>query len=245
MRLGMMQPYFFPYAGYFALILATDRWIVFDTAQYIRRGWINRNRVLSEGADGWKYIRVPVVSAPATTRICDMRIDHRDSWMAVLRRSLDAYQSRHAPFFRQVNAWLSRCGTEEPDVPGTSPDLTETLVHLLRRVCEYLEIPFRCERFSAMDLTLPEITAPGHWTLEVARAVGADTYINAPGGRALFDPQQFHDVGIRLRFLDPVPAEYDQGSHTFIPGLSIIDLMMWNSPARVRELVSQYDLKPA
>ncbi len=245
MRLGMMQPYFFPYAGYFALILATDRWIVFDTAQYIRRGWVNRNRVISNGAAGWKYIRVPVVSAPATTRICDMRVDPRDPWMATLQRNLDAYQSRRAPFFRQVSDWLNCCLVEDPGPPGTPQDLTETLVHLLRQVCDYLELPFRCERFSAMTLDLPEITAPGQWAFEAARAVGADTYINPPGGRGLFDPQQFRDAGIRLRFLDPVLAEYQQGPQAFIPGLSIIDLMMWNSPTRVRELVGQYALTSA
>ena len=59
MRLGMMQPYFFPYLGYYSLIAATDHWVVFDTAQYIRRGWVNRNRVLSTGSDGWKYAENP------------------------------------------------------------------------------------------------------------------------------------------------------------------------------------------
>ena len=160
--------------------------------------------------------------------------------MAVLRRNLDAYQARRAPFFSQVSTWLGRCVAEEPVPQGAPPDLTETLVHLLRQVCEYLELPFRCERFSAMDLKLPEITAPGQWALEVARAVGADTYINAPGGRGLFDSRQFRDAGIRLQFLDPVLAEYPQGPRAFLPGLSIIDLMMWNSPDRVRELVGQY-----
>ncbi|MFN8710728.1 MAG: WbqC family protein, partial [Planctomyces sp.] len=75
MRLGMMQPYFFPYVGYFSLIHATDHWVVFDSAQYIRRGWVNRNRILSTGESPWKYIRIPVQHSDMETRISEILID--------------------------------------------------------------------------------------------------------------------------------------------------------------------------
>ena len=82
LRLGIMQPYFFPYAGYFGLMAAVDRWVVFDTPQYIRKGWVSRNRVRSTGRDAWKYIRIPVAKAPRETAICDMRLADPQNWLA-------------------------------------------------------------------------------------------------------------------------------------------------------------------
>jgi hypothetical protein len=97
MRLGMMQPYFFPYLGYFGLIHATDRWVVFDTPQYIRRGWVNRNRVLSAGQTAWKYVRVPIAQCERSTPISGVRVHPTEMWRKSLLDSLDVYRLKGAP----------------------------------------------------------------------------------------------------------------------------------------------------
>lgn len=249
MRLGMMQPYFFPYVGYFALLQATDCWVVFDTAQYIRRGWVNRNRVLSSGAAGWKYVRVPVRHAARETRICDMQIDSGQDWRQELLQNLDAYERRRAPFYRPVCEWLqhvlqiSAVQSGQHGESAAVERLSVWLIHLLRATCDYLDLPFRCQVLSQMDLPLPVAADPGDWALQVATAVRADTYINAPGGRHLFDRRAFDAAGVRLQFLDPQLVPYSQGgTQPFVPGLSILDLLMWNSPDEVRRLTQCYTL---
>ncbi|MEZ6121814.1 MAG: WbqC family protein [Planctomycetaceae bacterium] len=240
MRIGMMQPYFFPYLGYFGLIHATDRWIVFDTAQYIRRGWVNRNRVLSTNADGWNYVRVPIANCDRNTAIRDVRIDHRQNWRADLMNGLDTYRLRKAPCFDATAEFLEQTLAVDTDC------LNDLLVHCLKCCCEYLELPLRCELFSELNLDFSDRDcAPGDWALETSRALGATVYINPPGGRSLFDVRRFEDSHIRLQFLQPALSPYPQGSSDFLPGLSIIDAMMWNRPADVRRLIGEYQLEDA
>lgn len=239
MRMGMMQPYFFPYLGYFGLIHATEQWIVFDTPQYIRRGWVNRNRVLSNGAAGWKYARIPVASCHATTPIRDVRISSRAAWQRELFNNLDAYQLRKAPHYQQTLSFL------EQTLALKTECLSDLLVHCLKACCQHLELPLQCHTFSDLSLKMPQSMAAGDWALETSRALGATAYINPPGGRDLFQSQRFQDAGIALRFLEPQLRPYDQGRSEFLPGLSIIDALMWNPRHVVREMVSDYQLKAA
>jgi hypothetical protein len=94
-----------------------------------------------------------------------------------------------------------------------------------------------------MNLPLPAELPAGEWALQVARLVKASTYINAPGGRELFSPQQFSECGIELQILEPRLTAYRQGDSAFIPGLSILDLLMWNTPAETLELVTHYNIE--
>ena len=97
MKLGIMQPYLFPYLGYFDLIHCTDRWIVFDTAQYIRHGWINRNRILHP-TSGWQYFIIPVKKQSRNTPICDIQVSDNPGWRARVLGQLEHYRKR-APYF--------------------------------------------------------------------------------------------------------------------------------------------------
>ena len=242
MRLGMMQPYLFPYVGYFSLIHATDCWVVFDTAQYRRRAWVNRNRAMSDNKEGWSYIRIPVAHAPRETRICDIQIDDKQTWIDQLIDQLQIYRQRRAPFYSDIIDWLQTTlrRAHETNGPG---DFSETLINLLRETCCYINLPFPCQIFSQMNLSLPTELPAGEWALEVARLLRAETYINAPGGRELFSPKQFAEAGIELQILQPRLTTYSQGHSEFIPGLSILDLLMWNCPAETHELVTHYDLE--
>jgi hypothetical protein len=238
----MMQPYFFPYVGYFSLIHATDCWVVFDTAQYRRRAWVNRNRMLSDNMEGWSYIRIPVTHSPRETRICDIRIDDTQAWIDQLIDQLQIYRQRRAPYYGDVIDWLRAALHKAHGIHGHG-DFSRTLIDLLEETCRHINLPFPCQIFSRMNLNLPDELPAGEWALEVARLLGAETYINAPGGRELFSPRQFSEASISLQILKPRLTAYRQGRSQFIPGLSILDLLMWNSPAETLQLVTYYDLE--
>jgi hypothetical protein len=231
----MMQPYFFPYLGYFALIAATDEWVVFDTAQYIRRGWVNRNRVLSSGKDGWKYIRIPVEKSSQLTRICEMKTASSSVLFTNVVNSLDDYRCWETPFYDETRQLLEACLT------ASSDDLTDCLVRCLTQTCEHLQIPFAPRLYSTLDITQPADPQPGDWALQTALQLGATEYLNPPGGRDLFDPTAFHNAGIHLTFLEHKLPRYQQRAE-FIAGLSIIDVLMWNGRIRTRELLTDYQL---
>jgi hypothetical protein len=226
MRLGIMQPYFFPYIGYFDLIYRTDRWVVFDTAQYIRHGWVNRNRILHPN-EGWLYITVPTKSHHRDTPINRIRIREDGRWRDTIRGQLTHYTNK-APYFDPVFDLVSSC------LNDSQGSLARLNVRSLSRVCEYLDIPFRHSLFSEMDLDLGPIEAPGDWALRIAEAMGATEYVNPPGGADLFDRSKFETAGIRLTIQQPVDFVYPCDGYEYEPNLSIVDVLMWNPPEAVR-----------
>ena len=225
-----MQPYFFPYIGYFNLIYQVQLWIVFDTVQFIRHGWINRNRILHP-QEGWQYIIVPTQKHDQTIAIKDVRITSDSRWVDKLLGQLHHYKKK-APYYNNVINLVLDC----VHYPGNS--LSRLNVICLEHVCAYLEIPFRFSFFSEMDLNLGSIEGPGDWALKIAQVLGAHEYINAPGGADLFDRSKFDDAGIKLTIQKPVDFIYDTDGYGFQPNLSIIDVMMWNSPEVIRSYFS-------
>ncbi|MFY9235135.1 MAG: WbqC family protein [Fimbriimonadaceae bacterium] len=226
MKLGIMQPYFFPYIGYFELINRTDRWIVFDTPQYVRKSWMNRNRVLHP-TSGWIYLTAPVVKQPQETPICDIRVQPGREWRETILRQLEHYR-RQAPFFTQTLEVVRH------SLDSDDESLSKISVRGLEAFCSYIEIPFKYEFHSELDLALGAIQGPGDWSLRISEALGAKEYINAPGGVSFFDREKFESAGIKLTFQELADLPYSKGSYTFEPYLSIIDVCMWNSPAEIR-----------
>jgi len=236
MRLGIMQPYFFPYLGYFSLIEATERWIVFDTAQYIRRGWVNRNRVLTLGKDDWKYVSIPVVRAPQDTPIHEMRVDNAKNWRDELIRNLDAYRQYRAPQYERIIDFLKSILDLQEEF------LAPFLVHLLQQTCQYVGIHREFEIFSKMDIQVTDL-GPGKWAPQICGALNASLYVNPPGGREIFDTADFTAEGTQLRYLEPTLPKYTQKRTDFVRGLSIIDALMWNSQEDVLAMIRDYELK--
>ena len=105
MRIASMQPYFFPYLGYFSLMAAADRWVLFDCAQHIRKGWVTRNRVLSKGG-AWKYIHLPSEKCPVVTPINQVQVRIQEDWAGKLLRNLDYYRERRAPYYQETMQFL-------------------------------------------------------------------------------------------------------------------------------------------
>lgn len=224
-----MQPYLFPYLGYFQLIADVDRWIVFDTAQYTPQSWMNRNRIAHDSAAGWHYLTVPVQRARQDTPIADIRLADPRGVQRLVLNKLAPYRGR-APHYEDVRTVLA-----DGIAACRSDRLADLNVATLAAVCRFLGIPFAPERLSELGLDLSAAKAPGDWALQVAIAIGADAYLNAPGGRELFRQEDWDAHGIALEFAGMPTFTYGRGRHPYVPHLSIIDVLMWNPRERVRD----------
>jgi hypothetical protein len=217
-KLGIMQPYFFPYAQQLRHIGQCDRWIVFDTPQFTRKSWITRNRIADRNT-GWSYISVPVSKGASTGPIADATLAASD-WRGTLRDRLRVYENA-APYYAEVADLVGRCVA--PDVRTVAELNTRILVEL----CAALQVPTPIERLSALRLDLPDTAEPGEWALLISTALGASEYSNAPGGRHLFDPDRYRERGVALDFYEPIPLQFPTPGFDFTPDLSIIDPLMW------------------
>lgn len=222
----MMQPYFFPYLGYFDLINRSDVWVVFDTAQYIRHGWMNRNRILRPDV-GWQYVIAPLRKHARATPLNAVETQPYDQWAPHLLGQLQHYR-RRAPGFACAFGLVEEC------LAAKETNLARLNLLILRKTCAVLGLPFQPSVYSEMKLKLDHVVGPGDWALRVAESLGAEEYLNPPGGAALFDPAAFSRSGIRLKIQEPFVFEYGCRGYVFEPGLSVIDALMWNSPEMIR-----------
>jgi WbqC-like protein family len=228
MRVGIMQPYFFPYFGHFALIANVDEWIVFDVTQYTRKTWINRNRVLHPSS-GANWVSVPLEDSSLSIKIREARVLDLGAAAKSTLGKLSHYR-RKAPYARQVEGIVETTFAAE----GIGDSLVGLNVAGLETVCAYLGVPFRRTICSEMSLPLPENLGPGEWAPAIASQIGAEVYVNPIGGRALFRVEDFEKRGVKLEFLEADNFAYETGPFQFIPNLSILDVLMWNSPEVIR-----------
>jgi hypothetical protein len=224
-----MQPYFFPYLGHFALIAHIDRWVVFDTSQYTPRSWMNRNRVLHPQS-GWTYINAPLARSSVSLRTWQAEVDAPQDVRRSLLGKLSHYR-RHAPYYRQTIALVE----ESFERLGGDDSLVRMNACGLAAVCAYLDLPFDYQICSHLELDLENVEGPGGWAPEIARKLGATSYLNPESGRALFNPEDFQRQGIDLRFLEFAGLSYSTGPYAFEPGLSVLDAVMWNTPDCIRQ----------
>lgn len=230
MILAAMQPYCFPYLGYYQLAAGVDHFVFLDDAAFIRRGHIHRNTLLQNGRP-WHYT-LPVAAASQNRPI------NRHHFAGGFARFL--LQLRHAyaraPFRDDVIALVAAtCRPED----GNVAEVCEASV---RNVFDYLGLHFTASRASSLDVE----GRGAERILALCRHFGAGTYHNAPGGRALYSTTQFAARGIELRFVQPAfPAYRQPGMETFMPGLSMIDVLMNNPPPVVRGMLAAARLEAA
>jgi hypothetical protein len=221
-----MQPYFLPYLGYFQLISAVDTFIVYDNIQYTKKGWINRNRILRNGE--------AVLFSLPLQRASDF-LDIRERNLAagfvpdeLLNRFTGAY--RQAPNFSSVFPIL------EDILRHEDTNLFRFLHRSISKLCDYLRIgtPIRI----SSDIAINHNLTKQDKVIALCRATGATTYVNSIGGVDLYSPADFRASETDLKFLDSKPSEYAQFGHSFVPSLSIIDVLMFNPAETVRAWVS-------
>lgn len=222
MKLGIMQPYFFPYIGYFELIRNTDKWIVFDVVQYKSRSWMNRNRILHPN-EGWQYFGVPVKKTSRDTLIKGIEIKDKNAALGRILGQINHYKNK-APNYSLIVDIIKQVFAETK-----SNNLVDLNISSLEVVCSYFGIDFNWQKCSEMNFDFSNVTHPGQWALEICTQLGAEGYLNPPGGKEIFVPGEFEQRGIDLVFQKPTVYIYDCHPYAYEENLSIIDVMMWNS----------------
>ncbi|MFN9717409.1 MAG: WbqC family protein [Planctomycetota bacterium] len=231
LRVAIMQPYLFPYIGYFQLISAVDRFVLYDDVQWIKGGWINRNRIQIRGEP--HYITVPISSDGHRKPIHQRQLaaSYPLAVSKILAQLEDAY--RRAPYYQNVRDLVSDCLNTE------GRNVCELVIRSMKSICSFLDIQTPLIR----STSLPPISGCGvHRVVEVVRHLSGLTYINAIGGRELYAHEDFQRAGLRLQFLLTGDVQYPQLMGRFIPSLSIIDVLMFNSPQETRELLGKFEL---
>jgi hypothetical protein len=228
---SIMQPYLFPYLGYFQLMAASQVFVVYDDVQFIKGGWIHRNRILLNGTPVW--MTLPVASAPHTVEIRDRAYIAGEHRGKLLRRLHGAY--RTAPQFGVTMALVERI------LAVPTSNVAELNTCALREIAELLGIAARIVISSSLEkdrnIHGPERVAG------ICKGLGATAYLNSIGGLDLYDPRFFRDRGLTLLFLEPQFTAYMQNSEGFVPALSILDVLMHNDVATVRQMVQRFQIR--
>ena len=228
MRLAIMQPYLFPYLGYLQLIHAVDEFVIYDDVNYIKRGWINRNNILNQGQS--QLITLEVSGGSQNSLINQVRVGaNRKRFLENIRHSY-----ARAPQFKEVYPLIEKILLQNES------NLALYLATGLYSVCEYLGLDPVWHMSS--DIEKDESLRGQDKIVSICESLGASHYINLPGGRNLYDVVMFYEKGIRLSFIESMPVIYPQFGGDAVPGLSIIDVMMFNDLEQCRRLLSEYRL---
>lgn len=228
MKLAIMQPYFLPYIGYYQLIAAVDTFIVYDNIKYTKKGWINRNRMLLNGAD--VVFSLPLKKGSDALNVAERELATDFDPIKLLNQIRGAYA--RAPYFAQTFLLFERI------LRFDERNLFRYIHHSIVQMCEHLDITtdIRISSRIAIDHRLKRQDK----VIALCRAVGADTYINSIGGMELYERDVFHAQGIELKFLKTKPFEYPQFGALFVPWLSIMDMLMFNALDTVQEHLNIY-----
>lgn len=231
MKLGIMQPYFLPYIGYWQLMNAVDTYVIYDDVNYINRGWVNRNRILIGGKPF--YLNVPMRKASQNKKINEIEVDHSGPNLKKNLKTVEmAYKK--APYFSEVFPLFAAMMNSEKII------LSEFLEDSIRMICSYLEIETKLMVSSSLEKN--NVLKGEDKVLDLCTRLRADQYYNAIGGQKLYSYDAFQERGIELKFLQTDPIEYKQFQNEFQPNLSILDVMMFNSAAEVRRMLMEYTL---
>lgn len=230
MKLAIMQPYFMPYVGYFQLIAAVDTFIVYDNIKYTKKGWINRNRMLQNGAD--VMFSLPLKKDSDTLDVVQRELAADFNRDKLLNQFRGAYRS--APYFEQTFPLV------EQIVRYEDANLFGFIHHSIVRTCEHLDI--NTEIRISSEIAIDHDLTGQDKVLALCEAVGAATYVNAIGGMELYSKEVFRERGIELQFIKSKPFDYPQLGNEFVPWLSIVDVMMFNPVHEIQAQLTQFDL---
>ncbi len=231
MIMGGNQPYFIPYIGYWQLINAVDVFIISDDYNYINKGWISRNRILEKGNP--RYFNIEISHASSNKKINELYISkeifNKDKKLMQLR---NVY--RRAPYFRKGYALMQEIFDYD------ELNLAIFLENSIKKVCNYLEIQTKFVKSSSIPHNC-ELNKE-YKIFDQCKYVGADIYINAIGGRTMYSFDQFKQQGIQLGFIKTDEIKYKQLWYEFVPNLSIIDVIMFNSKTEIKKMLQKYTI---
>lgn len=228
MKLAVMQPYFFPYAGYFKLIAEVDKFVFLDDVNYIKSGWINRNRLFLAG--DVRYITVPLVGASTNLKINQISIQSRELWLYKLLDSVRQSYSK-APNFTSAFDLLRAVLLSG----GENNKVSDIARRSILEVSERLNFNVSFIKTSAI---YENATLKGSdRVIDICLREKASKYYNLSGGRDLYKEDDFAKYNLQLEFVESNLSSYHQSSREFIPGLSILDVLMFNSFDDARRII--------
>lgn len=217
MRLAIMQPYFLPYLGYFQLISAVDRFVVYDNIEFTKKGWINRNRFLRNGEPA--VFTIPLKKGSDFLFVCDRRISEDFDRKKFLNQLHGAYS--RAPKYPEA------IDIVEKVICFDSSNLFEYIFNSIKTICDILDIDTEIYPSSLVESC--EFLKGEKRVLSLCADLKADHYVNPPGGRDLYSHESFDNSGVKLSFLNSGKKPYKQFKNDFVPSLSILDVLMFNS----------------
>jgi hypothetical protein len=226
MKVAIMQPYLFPYHGYFQLIQAVDLFIFLDDVNYIKKGYINRNNILLNG-HSHRFTK-PVEKVSQNRFINQHDYGRQDKLLSVFTH---AYQS--APHYSEVMSLLA------PVLTATG-NVAEVNANAVKSVFEYLGL---AQKFAFSSAVPHDTSLKGQdKIIALCQAVDGLTYVNPPGGRALYDAKHFANAGLSLTFIEPELRPYPQLADVFIPSLSLVDMLMMTPRSAILQQLNEFNL---
>ena len=230
MKLAIMQPYFMPYIGYFQLIHAADKFIMYDDVSFIKQGWINRNTILLNSQP--HVFSIPVNNISSNRKISDTEISYKVKWKEKFLKTI-MHGYKKAPFFNEIYQLL------ETILSVDEKYISRIAVKSITYVAAYLRLNTEIIETSA---GYNNSISSQERLLEICNLEKATEYINPIGGMTLYSKDAFKKAGINLHFLKPYAETYRQFNDAFIPWLSIIDVMMFNGPEKICSMLNRYEL---
>ena len=230
-KIAIMQPYFLPYLGYWQLINLVDEFVVYDNIQYTKKGWINRNRYLCDGAD--KYFTLQLEKDSDFLDVRERYLSVSFDKNKLLRQIKEAYIS--AAFFEPAYKLFENIVTYK------ERNLFEYVYYSIKTVSDCLNIKTKMTISSHIDID--HSLKSSKKVLAICKNLEASHYINPIGGVGLYDKEEFRAYGIELSFLRAEATPYKQMDNPFIPFLSIIDVLMFNGAEKTKEFLELYRLE--
>jgi hypothetical protein len=228
MNLAVMQPYLFPYVGYWQLINAVDTFVIYDDVNYIKQGWINRNYILLNGQK--HRFTLEAIGGSSNRLINEVKVGkNKDD----LLKTIEVNYGK-APYFNKVHSIIKDIFNFEDE------NLARFVGNSLIQISDYFGIDTDLIYSSEIE---KKTTLKGQEKIrDICKSLGADKYINAIGGQDLYDKDSFSREGLGLYFINMLPFEYKQFDNKFIPNLSIIDVIMFNSKKDIKQFLNMYEL---
>lgn len=223
-----MQPYFLPYIGYFQLVAAVDKFVLYDDVNYINKGWINRNQIL---VNGQPYMfTIPLKEASQNKKINEINLASDEKWRdKTLRTFLQSYKK--APMFNEVFPLI------ESIFKYPETNLATFIHHSLTEVCDYIK--FKTEIVPSSTIYNNQDLNGQDRILDICMREKASIYINAPNGKSLYEASVFSAKNIELKFLESSSVRYEQYPQSdFVPNLSIVDVLMFNDREKIGSMLA-------
>ncbi|MDG6881127.1 WbqC-like protein family [Phocoenobacter uteri] len=230
MKIAIMQPYFFPYIGYFQLISAVDKFVIYDDVNYIKGGYINRNSIYEKNK-GRQYINLVLDKASPNKLIKDISLNQQNIWKDKLLKQISQNYSK-APYFKSVFPII------ESIIYSPELNLSLFLHHSIKCICDYLGI--ETEIISTSEHYNNKGIGRFERIVDICGKENCSEYINPIGGVELYHKDEFRKYNIDLFFLKTNTIEYKQFDNEFEPFLSIIDIMMFNSVEKIQDFLKMY-----